>query len=577
MSIFEDSEGVIWASTYGGGLNRFDRDRNEWQQQAGSEFPLLLSSINEDQEGNLWIGTYGNGIIKLDLDREAYSILSEKDGLSNNVTYAGLATDKHLWISTNYGINRYEFTRGIFTNYNVNDGLQSNEINTNSYLLTDEGEIFFGGVNGLTFFYPDSIKDDKLIPDLAFTDFSIFNRLVRPEEVILKGQAPLNELLRDSSEITLSPWHNVFTIDYTALDVVNPDDIQYAHRLIGFEKDWTYTKTDQRNATYTNLKPGSYQFEMKASNDDGVWTDKPITLFITVKPHLWETWWFRFLVGVLIFGIVATIVTTRITKVERRKRFLEAKIQEHTREISDQNRLLKQSSDRLQNLNHKKDQMFYLLAHNVRAPLTTLKALFNHYKSVNSTQSDDMDQFMEGLDQNVSESIQLLDNTFYWSKLQFEDLYLTKDKLLLGDLVNTAVSHYTKELHDKSLTIDQKVDQIPLVNDRKMMLVILQNLISNAIKYSFPNSTITLESQVDEVGIRLSIIDFGVGLTEEELNNVFNENRNINRIGTKKEKGTGLGLLLSYKLAQKLGCELKVKSHTSLTKFTLVIPNLNLN
>ena len=109
------------------------------------------------------------------------------------------------------------------------------------------------------------------------------------------------------------------------------------------------------------------------------------------------------------------------------------------------------------------------------------------------------------------------------------------------------------------------------------MLVILQNLISNAIKYSFPNSTITIESQVDEVGIRLSIIDFGVGLTEEELNNVFNENRNINRIGTKKEKGTGLGLLLSYKLAQKLGCELKVKSHTSLTKFTLVIPNLNLN
>ncbi|WP_420318629.1 ligand-binding sensor domain-containing protein [Ekhidna sp.] len=575
MNIFEDSDKNIWASTYGGGLNRLVKGTTDWEkvkETNEAEFPLLLTTISEDKQGFLWVGTYGNGIIRLDRNDLSYKIFSKKDGLSNNVTYASIPTNQHVWISTNYGINRYDLSSQEFTTYNVNDGLQSNEFNSNSYLLCQSGEIFFGGVNGLTFFYPDSIIDNTSVPDLAFTELEIFNRPVSPNEKVMGGEAPINGLIRDSSKITLSHFHNVFTVGFTALDFISPEDIKYAYRLEGFEEEWIYTNSEVRNATYTNLKPGDYVFQVKASNNDGIWLDKPISLFIRVKPSIWQTWWFRFLVGALISAVIGLLIYRRINKVEIRKKFLESKIQEHTKEISEQNLQLMKSSEHLKNLNRKKDQMFYLLAHNVRAPLTTLKALFNHFRPESRTDDNGFGEYLDELNQNVTETIQLLDNTFYWSKLQFEDLYLHQEYFNISDLVDSAVGKYKKELSNKKLTMDINVIAHDIIGDPKMLTVILLNLIRNAIKYSYPNSQIKINGVEDQNRILLSIEDYGVGLSDEEIKSLFDEDRNINKLGTLEEKGTGLGLLLSYKIAQKLGYLLKVESEPSLTRFTIEIP-----
>lgn len=576
MNIFQDSNDEIWAATYGGGLNKLSEDGTHWKRighKKENGIPLLLSTVNEDNRGFLWIGTYGSGLVKLNKEDLSFELFTEQDGLSNNVTYAGLPHKDDIWISTNYGINKYSLDTKEFVNYNASDGLQSNEFNSGSYLICESGEIFFGGVNGLTFFYPDSIFNNTSIPKLAFTDFMIFNESVAPNEVIIGAEAPINELVRDSTQITLSHRHNVFTIKYAALDFTSPDDLSYAHQLVGFDKEWIYSSSDQRAATYTNLKPGEYRFLMKAANDDGVWTDRPITLFITVRPSLIQSWWFRTFAIVLMLSLLARITYRRINKVERRKKVLEKKIAEHTKEISEQNIQLTKSAERLRNLNGKKDQMLYLLAHNVRAPLTTLMALLNEFRSSDTKlKEEQFKTYLGEVDKNLNDSVLLLDNTFYWSKLQFDDVYIADDLISLDELVDLVIKKNERILAKKSVSVKKEITPLNTKGDRKLLAIILHNLLENAIKYSYQKGEINIAVRGENNLASVVVTDNGTGLTKEEMESLFDEDRNVNRHGTANEKGTGLGLLVSYKLAKKMGYDLNVRSVTGETQFQLSVP-----
>lgn len=578
MDIFEASDHTIWVATYGGGLNLLRDDATGFKRVPNGEgigLSKLLTSIHEDPDGILWVGSYGDGLFRINPDDFSYKVYTKETGLSNNVVYAAIPEGNSIWISTNHGLNKYNRLTRNFSKYNVFDGLQSNEFNSGSYLKSETtGELFFGGVNGLTFFNPDSIRSNRLPPQLAFTDFRIFNKSVKPEEIVIKGDPPLNEMISDSATISLSHYHNVFTIEFAALDYTNPEDNRYAYQLEGFDPDWIYSNSNQRAITYTNLKPGSYIFKMNAANNDGVWNEQPSRLFINISPVIWQRWWFKALIVLSIASLIIAYVYKRITKTERKRKHLEYEIKKHTREISQQNEVLLKSEDHLRNINKKKDQMFYALAHHVRGPLTSLFSLMQ-YSDLGSKEikKDDRKIYLKQLNEKVGHSLLLLDNTYYWSLLQFDQINLKSDRVDICELVQQSIEKHKIAANSKNISIRlENIGDYIIRCDKKMTAIIVENLITNAIKYSHKNGAITIRFILNESKIKLIVEDGGVGLSDEELKNLFDEQNYMSTIGTQKENGSGLGLQLSNKLAEKMNFNLFANCENSCTKFCLVMP-----
>lgn len=323
-AIYEDyhSNGrTLWIGTRGGGLNRFDRNNQqfvrytrEFDNPTSLNNPAILS-IFQDTAGNLWFGTYSGGLNQFNRISEEFSYFTERDGLASNMIF-GILEDRqnHLWLSTNKGLSRFNpasidsLQRPFVQNYDVYDGLQANEFTPNAYAKTADGEMFFGGVNGLTSFYPDSIDDNPFIPPLAITSMQIFDQ---------PASQRMAEAQSRHSAVELSPNENFIAFEFSALDFTNPRKNRYAYRLEGVDEQWV-AAGQRRYASYTNLDPGKYRFIVKGSNNDGVWNEAGTSLEIILHPPFWRTWWFYLLVTAILSVIAITIHRYRLRHKIRR-------------------------------------------------------------------------------------------------------------------------------------------------------------------------------------------------------------------------------------------------------------------
>lgn len=325
-SIYETDEGVLWIGTMGGGLNRFDRESEEFTHyQHDPDDPYSLSDdrvfcLGEDYQGNLYVGTWGGGLNRLDQGSGRFTHFREKDGLPNDVVY-GIVSDNsaNLWLSTNSGLSRFSPTSDKFRNYDVSDGLQSNEFSHGAYHEGKRGELFFGGINGFNVFYPPMVRDNPYTPPIVITAFKKLDRTVLTD-------------ISDDLEIALSYRDNFIAFEFAALDYTAPHKNQYLYRLEGFDPRWVDAGT-RRYQSYSNLRGGEYVFRVKGTNNDGIWNREGIAIYITVTPPVWETWWFRGIVGLVVVGIVIGGYRLRVKSIEVRTRELESQVQERTYEI----------------------------------------------------------------------------------------------------------------------------------------------------------------------------------------------------------------------------------------------------
>jgi len=295
----------------------------------------IASAIYEDKAGNFWIGTHGGGLNKFDRHSESFTHFNISDGLPNEVIYGILEDDNgYLWISTNKGLSRFNPNvsgKAAFKNFDISDGLQSNEFNNGSFFKSKNGELFFGGVNGFNSFFPKSINVNKYLPPVVFTDFKIFNKSVdvNPDSILKKTIAYTNHIELDYDQ-------SVFSIEFSALNYTHSEKNQFKYKLVGFDKDWTLTNADRRFVTYTNLEPGEYEFLVLASNNDGIWNENNASLKITILPPFWLSWWFRFAIFVILAGIILAWHTHRLNKVEKQNIILEKEVSRRTQELESQ-------------------------------------------------------------------------------------------------------------------------------------------------------------------------------------------------------------------------------------------------
>jgi diguanylate cyclase (GGDEF)-like protein len=336
----EDSSGILWVGTDGGGLNRFDAKTGTFSQyRHDPENPQSLPSdvvwsIFEDSRGTLWVGTQGGGLGRCERgdsesSRCTFKVYSERDGLPNDFVYGILADENdNLWLSTNKGVSKFNPRAEVFTNYDATDGLQSNEFNFGAYHRGKDGELFFGGINGLNAFYPDSIRRNRHVPPVVLTAFLKLNQ-----------HADLDRPLSELDEVLLKHKDYVVSFEFAALDFTAPQRNRYAYKLEGFDEDWIDLGA-LRRATYTNLDAGEYVLRVKASNNDGVWNEDGLALDIRVLPPPWKTWWAYTIYTALVLSLVVAYSRAQSRKLEREAEYsrkLERDVEARTRELAERN------------------------------------------------------------------------------------------------------------------------------------------------------------------------------------------------------------------------------------------------
>ncbi len=342
--IVEDKNNNLWLAT-NDGLDSFDPISEVFfvykkiPHNPNSLSHNSVRSLCIDKEGNLWVGTQ-NGLNRFNVKTGEIKRYYEEDGLPNPFIY-GIVEDarSHLWISTNRGLSEFDKVK-TFKNYDLSDGLQDYEFNTNAYLKAKSGEIYFGGQSGLNRFNPNQMKVNTFMPPVVLTEVKINDKTYQETENI----ADLHELILDHHQNNLS-------FNFSSLDFTNPSRNKYMCMLEHFNKDWVNIGTFHF-ISYTNLDPGKYTFLIKGSNSDGVWNQKITVLNITIHPPYWKTWWFYILCGVCTIVLFITymrfrtrslvkskielekIVTTRTLQVELQKNELEQKNKDITDSIN---------------------------------------------------------------------------------------------------------------------------------------------------------------------------------------------------------------------------------------------------
>ncbi|MBN1349959.1 histidine kinase [candidate division KSB1 bacterium] len=529
MALVADKHGTIWIGTDGGGLDRFDRKTQNfvhipehWGLQGFSSIHCLMldrkgrlwmganqSQIGclntttgefspyalnhnmnnvdimhafEDREGNLWFGTVGAGLCLFNQSENAFKVFAKKDGLPSNIVYGILDDDAgNLWLSTTNGLCQFNPHTGKAKNYYKENGLQSDQFTYSACLKTRDGEMYFGGINGVTAFYPGHIQQNSYIPPVVITDFKILNR-----PVSIGGKNPV--LVSDISQtksLHLSYKHTVFSFEFVALNYAIPEQNQYAHKMEGFENDWNYVGT-RRFATYTNLDPGTYTFRVKAANNDGIWNEEGTAVEITISPPFWKTLWFKIIL--IAFGLL--IISHFINYLHQKRNLLKAR-----------------SLANLAQLRLLRNQM-------------NPHFLFNALGSIRSMILISKDKAWD----MVSE----LSEFFRYSMLNFN-----KVEALLDDEIN-AVHNYLnieKVRYKDSLQVSFRIEDAA----RKCLVpaFVCQPLIENAIKYGMQTSPLPLTVNIS-ISFQQDILSIDVSNTGK----LVESNRDYR--GSKDVHGTSL-------------------------------------
>ncbi len=575
-NIFEDSKGNIWFAT-GNGLSKLkpeealkkDPKFEIYKNIQGDHNSLshnYILSIYESKSGDLWFGTFGGGLNKYipgkPSEASKFKVYSVSDGLPSNVIKGILEDNEgNLWLSTNQGLSKFNPKLEAFKNYDVNDGLQSNEFQELACVKRSNGEMLFGGVNGFNAFFPESITDNSFEANTILTNFSISNKEVGIGEKI-NGRVLLEKSINNTEKLHLKYHENSFSVEFAALHFAAPGKNKFAYMLEGFDSDWIYTKANKRFATYTNLEHGDYTLKVKASNNDGIWDSAPSKLKICVSPPFWQTNFAYFLYSALIIGLL--LMYRRFTIIKTTKK--------HQLELE---HVEKEKNDEL---NKVKLEFFTNISHEFRTPLTLIKGPLKYLQKHGHEIDNKAAQEQYGLMQKNTEYLLRLVNQL----LDFRKVNQGKMRLVMR---KSDIVMFVKEITEpfqflaKKQEIYFKVEaheaSIDSWFDHEALEKIMSNLLSNAFKFTPQKGKVSIHIFKDESkNVVIKVIDSGIGIDEEKIKNIFVRFYTDNKHRKKaKQKGVGIGLSFTKSLVDLHQGTIDIESIPDVeTIFTVKLP-----
>jgi ligand-binding sensor domain-containing protein len=350
-SIIEDLAGFMWVAS-GSGLSRLDpKTGRATRYLHDPDDPSTLSAPDvtcvyerRAEPGVIWASTYGGGLNRLDVQSGEIRHFTERDGLPNNGVYGILEDDEgNLWMSTNRGLSRFDPDTETFRNYGTEIGLQSLEFNSGAFHRGPAGEFFFGGTHGLNSFFPNELNSNVNAPQVAIVDLKLFNQSIAE---LMPEHGPVTDL----EGLTLDHSQNDIEIDYVGLHYTDPSKNTYAYKLEGWNDDWVYVD-GKRTASFTNLDPGEYTFSVRAANADGVWEEEGTSFMLTITPPFWATWWFRIMIVLAFAGAIVGGFRLRTRQLEARAHELAGEVESRTAELRASYEQLEQSQTIVEAIN----------------------------------------------------------------------------------------------------------------------------------------------------------------------------------------------------------------------------------
>lgn len=579
--LFELAPDVMLIGTRSSGLFRYDMVSKKCTRYytGGKEsnylFDNYITSILKDRYGRIWISTFGDGIALYEDGKGIIKSYTKNQGLIDNEV-AAMVEDRegNLWLSTTKGISRFNPEQESFVNYNLNNGIGIEEFTPHSGILLPNGEIAFGGNNGFITFNPIEIQQNTYIPSLVLNSLTINNQLISPQD----ETGILDVVLDNVGCVNLKYDQNNLSISYSALNYVFSAQNQYATFLHGYDKEWHYVG-NRTEAYYTNLSPGTYIFEVKAANNDGVWQEMTRKLVIEIHPPLWKTW-YAYLFYIIIFLLVLILIMYYISKKQKLER-----------ELYYQQQLQRQQDEFHEN----KIRMFTNFSHELRTPLTLVISPLQELVAMPGLTSIVRNK-IDLVYSNAQRLLLLVNQLLDLRKSQEGklDLHISRSNLVsFLDEIYLAFSHLANR---KSINFqfDKNENSFYAWFDKSLVEKVVFNLLSNAIKFTPDNgnivlslSKITYQNIPDEVQDKLPVelsqdmefavicvTDSGCGIPEEDLKHIFIPFYQVEE-QMSTEVGTGLGLSLVHTIVKlHHGCITVKSGHSKGSIFTVYIPVL---
>lgn len=549
IDIDQDADGNIWFSTQGKGLFKYNPDKKTWKNYVYSNTPgaLVNDQVNcvlIDGNGNMWVGTM-NGLCKYDAGEDRFEAIP-LDIPSRNI--CGIVEDQHvLWLTTTKGLVRYAPGEScqVFTR---SDGLQSEQFLPNAALKASDGKIYVGSVNGFNAFYPYQIKMNKVLPPVVITGLEIFNKEIRI------GDKKLPKALNWMAELDLSYKDHVFSLLYASLSYCTPEKNQYAYKLEGFDKDWNYVGS-QNKATYTNLPAGTYVFKVKATNNDGIWSNQEASLKITIHPPFyWST------ASKILYFIWVCIALTFFIRF-----LLKRTEKKHTAEINQLN------VSKEKEVHEAKIKFFTMIAHEIRTPVSLiigpLEKIMKSSIPMPAVLRDDLNI----IDRNSQRLLFLVNQLLDFRKVEQEGITMRYASQNIRQLLQAVCERFKPFItqHGAHLEVEYPDADFTAMVDSEAITKMISNLLTNASKYTKDKVVLSCIVQPEQHTFVVKVTDNGIGISKEDRKRIFKPFFQA----MDNKPGTGIGLSIVKSIVESHNGCIEVESEINKgSSFIVTLP-----
>lgn len=555
----KSTHGHIWIGT-NSGLYAWSPDKGiltRYWTGANSDFTIAhdnILHIHEDEDQNIWLASGGGGLLQLSLKPgsmklDTFQQFTIADGLSNNNLYA-VYEDQHdqLWMSSDYGIIQFDKKTNRAKAFLPKDGLSHHEFNRISHYKGEDGRLYFGSLNGLTVFHPDEVRriEESFDIPLRIVQYQQFSK--RADQIM-----DLTSQLKQTRKIVLAPGDQFYNLRFVLLEYINARYNRYRYKLEGLEDIWHHTS--ENSISLSNLPYGNYELLIQGQGADGRFSSQELKLSIQVLAPVYAQTWFKISVPIFFLVLIFSLYKWRTQSLIKKQLVLEREVRKRTYTIEKQ-------AEELRQVDELKSRFFTNVSHELRTPLSLLLGPIDTAIKRNQLSPFDSD-LLKMAKQNGNDLLQLVNEILDLSKLEAKELDLEEKSVQLYEFLRLLITPHESHAQQKNISLvfqylPDKQLQIDL--DAKKLKIILNNLLSNALKFTVAAGKVSIEVLDQGEKILIAVKDTGTGIHPDDLPFVFNRFYQSKKGDFKVGGGTGIGLALSKELAELMKGKLWVES-----------------
>ena len=569
----KDHPNWLWLCT-NKGLWLFDEkqekllEKFDWNKEQENYLPSdNFHHLYQDNQGVYWLAT-ANGVIRWDRKNNQYRQITIEDGLPNNVIYAIYPDDfGNLWMSSDYGIIKMNKETFAIENFLPKDGVGQTEFNRISHFeyrdKKGQQRLFFGGLNGVTTFYPKDFQKEKTAnqPQLVLLSYQQFSG---------SKQTVINKTLdlKQSHKIVIKPNDYIVELEVGLLNYENVNNNQYLYQLKvkGNKTDWQVQK--KRILQLGQLPYGHHTLSIKAKTISNTPAANELKFEIIIKKPFYLTWWFILLAITSLIGLGTYWYNRRTTEYKNRQTELEQMVTERTAQIQKQ-------AEELQQLDTLKSRFFANVSHELRTPMTLILGPIRTILKRRKLGNYDF-TLLSTAEQSGEKLLKLVGSILDLSKMESGKMELQEEEITLFSFTRRIISAFESHAQREGIQFRfeyKAEDDLQIVIDKNKLEIILNNLLSNAMKFTPKGETVSIEVKDIKNRIEIGVHDTGRGIHPDDLPNIFNRFYQSTQKNAATEGGTGIGLALSREFVQLMGGKIWVESELGVgSQFYISLP-----